>query len=554
VDHESSPSAAAASPEPSLRIDADAFRLLIEGTTDYAIFMLDPDGYVASWNEGAQRMKGYRSHEIIGKHFSIFYPPEAVERDWPGEELRRAVAHGRLEDEGWRLRKDGSRFWANVVITPLRNKEGRLLGFGKVSRDLTERRRAEQQLRDSEERFRLMVESTVDYAIFLLDPDGRVISWNAGAQRIKGYTAEEITGSHFSVFYTTEALARRWPEHELEVAAKEGRFEDNGWRVRKDGSRFWANVVITALRGADGTLRGFAKVTRDMSERKAHEERIEKLTRELRRRVEDLAAVNDELRQKSAENESFVYSVSHDLRSPLVNLQGFSQELSLASGSVKTLLSNPAVPEEIRRQGLSLLAGDLEESITYIRNAVQHLGNIIDGLLRLSRAGRVEYDFEPVHAGAVAADVLSAMHGTVLQSGARIELRPLPTVRADRNALGQVFANLIGNALKSLDPERPGVVEIRADGADPPVFVVRDNGVGIPLEYQPKIFQVFQHVRPGPAQGEGMGLAIVHRIVERHGGRIWFESAPGVGTTFYFSLGHAAPQAASPSAHDGDRQ
>jgi PAS domain S-box-containing protein len=537
------------------RLEPDTFRRLVESTRDYAIFMLDPKGYVLSWNEGAERVKGYRPEEIIGKHFSTFYPREAVEAKWPDHELEVAAREGRFEDEGWRVRKDGSQFWANVIITALRNDAGALLGFGKVSRDLTNRRRAELALKESEERFRMLVDSTLDYAIFMLDPRGYIASWNAGAQRLKGYKADEIIGQHFSVFYTADAVATGWPQHELKEAERVGRFEDEGWRIRKDGTRFWANVVISALRGPDGTLRGFGKVTRDMTDRKAQEQRVQDLTVQLEARVAELASANRELSQKSAENESFVYSVSHDLRSPLVNLQGFSQELTLTSQDLEQILSSPSIPSETRDRALALLKGDFAESITFIRNAVRHLGSIIDGLLRLSRLGRIEYQIEPVDMNALAADILSAMHSTIEASGASVAVRPLPAVMADRNAVGQVFANIIGNALKSFDPKRPGVIEISANEQNPPVFSIRDNGVGIPREFQPKLFQVFQQVHQTPSRGEGMGLAIVRRIVERHGGRVWFESAAGVGTTFFFVVGRTVPAdssgEATPPPHHG---
>jgi PAS domain S-box-containing protein len=523
-----------------------ALPLLIESTTDYGIFMLDPKGVVATWNAGAERIMGYTPGEIIGKHFSTFYPPEALAKNWPATELERAARDGRIEDEGWRVRKDGTRFWANVVITALRDEDGRLLGFGKVSRDLSDRKRAEQELRDSEERFRLIVDHTLDYGMFMLNPDGVIASWNTGAQRIKGYTAEEAIGQHFSIFYTQEAKDRRWPQYELKEAARVGRFEDEGWRVRKDGSQFWANVVITALRGPDGELRGFSKVTRDVSERKAAMERIEALTRELQKRVTELAATYRELMQKTSENQSFVYSVSHDLRAPLVNLQGFSQELALSQQELEKLLSDERVPDDIRQRARQLITGDMAESVGFIRNSVQHLGNIVDGLLRLSRVGRVEYRLELVDTSAVVADILASLHTTIQESGAKVRVEPLPAVRADRNAIGQIFANLIGNALKSFDPGRPGLVEISASSAQPPVFAVKDNGVGIAADHRSKIFQVFQHVHPERGAGEGMGLAIVRRIVERHNGRIWFESTPAVGTTFYFSLG------ADPGAVAGD--
>jgi PAS domain S-box-containing protein len=248
-------------------------RLLVESVRDYAIFALDPNGYILSWNPGAQRFKGYTAEEVIGKHFSIFYPAEKVAEGFPAFELREAARTGRFEDEGWRIRKDGTRFWANVVITALRGERGELVGFAKVTRDLTRRREAEEALRLSEERFRLLVEVVKDYAIFMLDPTGHIATWNEGARRIKGYSAEEIIGKHFSIFYPPEKVAEGFPDYELREAARVGRFEDEGWRIRKDGTRFWANVVITALRNREGDLIGFGKVTRDLTERRAAEQR-----------------------------------------------------------------------------------------------------------------------------------------------------------------------------------------------------------------------------------------------------------------------------------------
>jgi PAS domain S-box-containing protein len=234
--------------EESLQRTEDIFRVLVETIRDYAIFVLDPTGHIASWNAGAERIKGYSADEIIGKHFSVFYPPAVAASGWPEHELKVAAAEGRFEDEGWRVRKDGTQFWASVVITALREHDGSLRGFAKITRDLSIRRRAEQALRETEERYRLLVDGIKDYAIFLLDPTGHVLTWNAGAERIKGYQAGEIVGQHFSKFYPDEAIRVNWPAHELEVAAQTGQFEDENWRVRKDGSRFWSSVIITALR------------------------------------------------------------------------------------------------------------------------------------------------------------------------------------------------------------------------------------------------------------------------------------------------------------------
>jgi PAS domain S-box-containing protein len=271
--------------EEALSLSEERFRLLVEGVQDYAIFVMDPEGRISSWNQGAETIKGYKAAEIIGKHFSIFYPDEDLRTGKPAWELEVATRLGRFEDFGWRVRKDGSRFWANVVITALRDASGRLYGFGKVTRDITERRRAEEALRVSEERFRLLVQGVRDYAIFMLDRGGKVSSWNEGAERIKGYRASEIIGKHFSVFYPEVDLRAGKPQRELEEAIEKGRCEDEGWRVRKDGSLFWAHVVITALKDDSGALYGYSKVTQDITEKRKVQEALEKSHAALERQV-----------------------------------------------------------------------------------------------------------------------------------------------------------------------------------------------------------------------------------------------------------------------------
>jgi PAS domain S-box-containing protein len=260
----------------------ELFERLIDSVHDYAIFRLSPSGIITSWNSGAERISGYTATEIIGEHFSVLYTPEALARDWPAEELRRASSDGRLEDEGWRVRKDGSRFWANVIISPIRDKSEGLVGYAKVTRDLTERREAELRLRESERNQRLLLDSVQDYAIFTLDPDGIITSWNLGAQRIKGYSAAQAIGKHFSIFYTQPAIDTGWPQEELRRALAFGRLEDEGWRVRQDGSLFWANVVITAILDEHGACLGYSKVTRDLTERRRHEEELRSRERDLR--------------------------------------------------------------------------------------------------------------------------------------------------------------------------------------------------------------------------------------------------------------------------------
>jgi PAS domain S-box-containing protein len=302
--------------EAALEASEERFQMLVEGVKDYAIFMLDPQGHIVSWNGGAERMKGYQAEEIIGRHFSVFYTEVDQERGYPEEKLRIATAEGIYEEEGLRVRKDGSKFWASVLITALRNEEGKLRGFAKVVRDVTERKRAEEEvrhlneeleervvertarleatvaeLRASEERYRLLVESTEDYAIFMVDRDGRVADWNVGAERIFGYREEEIVGELSSLLFTPEDRRRGAPEEELRQAVAEGRAEDERWHIRKDGTRFWASGVMTSVRDAEGNLRGFAKVARDITERKEAVRRLREAETRYRTLVEQIPAI-----------------------------------------------------------------------------------------------------------------------------------------------------------------------------------------------------------------------------------------------------------------------
>jgi PAS domain S-box-containing protein len=329
----------------------EVYRLLAESVQDYAIFALDSVGRVLTWSAGAARIKGYARTEIVGKHFSVFYPPEAIAAGLPDRELEIARRVGRLEDEGWRVRKDGSQFWANVIITALHDELGQLVGFAKVTRDLTARRVDDEELRRSEERFRLLVETVRDYAIFMLDPLGYVATWNAGAERIKGYQAPEIIGRHFSVFYPAEKVAVGFPQHELAVAAREGRFEDEGWRVRKDGSQFWANVVITALRDQTGKLVGFAKVTRDLTERRALEEQGRRLAAEEAARAESERR-NRELQQLSDQLQEQAIEIEHQKEEAQTIAEQFEQanvELELARGRLTQVFEQAPVAVVVLR-------------------------------------------------------------------------------------------------------------------------------------------------------------------------------------------------------------
>ncbi|HEY9514111.1 MAG TPA: PAS domain-containing sensor histidine kinase [Gemmatimonadaceae bacterium] len=500
--------------EPSVR-GLPLYRLLVDTVGDYAIFALDARGHILTWNAGAQRIKGYAAEDIIGRHFSVFYPPEDIAAGKPARELTIAAREGRLEDEGWRLRKDGSAFWANVVITALRDETGALVGFAKVTRDMTERRMAEEKLRQSEERFRLLVHGVRDYAIFMLDPEGRVASWNAGAAAIKGYRAEEIIGRHFSAFYTAEDVAAGKPRWELEFVAREGKFETEGWRVRKDGSLFWANVVITALRDAEGELIGFAKVTRDLTERRAAQERILADTR----RVAEAESAN---RTKS----EFLRAMSHELRTPINATLGYAQLIDAGIGG--------PVTEQQR------------DYIARIQATQQHLLRIITDMLNYTRieAGRMEYELTAVPLREVVDAVLPMIEPQATARGLTLDHGPcLAGVvgRADRAKAEQIVLNLLSNAVK-FTPSG-GQVAVSCRVADSSVAVtVQDSGPGVPPDKREAIFEPFVQIGrslTSAHQGTGLGLPISRDLARAMGGDVVVEGAPGQGATFILTLPRA---------------
>lgn len=478
----------------------DRFRMLVEAVQDYGIFMLDPQGFVVSWNSGAQRIKGYTAEEIIGRHFSIFYSEESRARGWPQEELRRASATGKYAEEGWRIRKDGSRFWASVVITALRGPDGELAGFGKVTRDLTERRNHEEALQQSEERLRLLVEGVRDYAIYMVDTDGIIRSWNAGAQLIKGYRAEEVLGKHYSMFFRADDVAAGLPAKELADALERGRTEEEGWRVRKDGTTFWANIVVTPIFGPDGDLRGFTKVTRDMTERR----RLKELEHSWQRMNE------------------FIAMLAHELRNPLAPIRNAVSILQMEPAPSPTLRS---CRDMIDRQ-------------------LSHLTRLVDDLLDAGRltSGKIRIRPRRVSFNAIAAQAAEATRPLMDARSHKFSLE-LPTdeiwVNADATRLAQVMQNLLGNAAK-FTPER-GTIALGAwlDGNRLKVEV-RDSGEGFEPQAAERLFELFTQgdgSRPIREGGLGIGLSLARSLVEMHGGSMTARSEGlGRGSVFSFEL------------------
>jgi PAS domain S-box-containing protein len=506
-----------------LRQSEERFRLLVASIRDYAIFMLDPAGHVLTWNAGAERFKGYHAEEIIGQHFSRFYPPEALARGLPAHELEIASTSGTYEDEGWRVRKDGSLFWANVVITAVRNAQGELLGFAKVTRDLTQRRAHEEELRRSEDRFRLLVEGVREYAIFMLDANGIVASWNAGAQRIKGYTAAEIIGRHFSVFYPDNARESGWPEHELQQAAENGSFVDTGWRLRKDGTTFWANVTLTALRDSTGQLLGYAKLTRDLTETK-RVEAIEAVTQQREEMLDAERSARIAAQRATRVKDEFLATLSHELRSPLSAILGWTQVLLRAD--------TPRGPEEQRR------------AVEVIDRNARAQVQLIDDLLDLSRimTGKLRLDLNQVSFSNVVEAAVDSVRPGAEAKGLRLKAilsSSKDIVSADSTRLQQVVWNLLTNAIKFTP--KGGQVQVVLQRVNSHVeLIVSDTGIGIPANYLPHVFDRFSQLDSSTTRafgGLGLGLAICKQLVELHGGVIRAASqGEGRGATFSVQL------------------
>jgi PAS domain S-box-containing protein len=500
--------------------DDGRYRLLIEAVTDYAIYMLDPSGIVSSWNPGAQRFKGYTPSEIIGQHFSLFYTEEDKQAGIPARALETAMREGQFVSEGWRVRKDGTRFWASVVIDPIRRSTGELVGFAKITRDLTERKVAEEALKQSQEQFRLLVQGVTDYAIYMLDPTGLVTNWNLGAQRIKGYGPDEIVGAHFSKFYTPEDQAAGEPQWALDVAAREGRVEREGWRVRKDGTRFWAHVVVDAIHDDHGELIGYAKITRDITERKRSQELLEG-AREALLQSQKMEAIGQ-----------LTGGVAHD----------FNNLLMVILGSL-----------ELMRKRLP----DDPKLLALLENAVQgaQRGSTLTKRM-LAFARRQELKQEPIDIPDLVrgmSDLLQRSLGPSVVIQTRFPLVSKP-VLGDANQLEMILLNLTVNARDAM-PEggrltistfltnRDGDDDVAS--ADGYVAVrVSDTGVGMEAEVQAHMFEPFFTTKEN-GKGSGLGLATVYGIVKQSGGEIHVASRPREGTSFTICL---PTQAAVPSA------
>lgn len=655
---------------------------LVAAVGDHAIFRLDVDGCISTWNAGAERLLGYAADEIVGKSLACFYPPETTPGGGPRAALGVAEAEGSIEEQVWRIRKDGSKFPASVVMTALHNRDQQLEGFLVVARDLTDRQKAEEALQESGERFRLMVECVSDYAILMLDPEGQVSTWNSGAERLLGYQPDEIMGQHISKFYMEEDVERGWPDEELRMAAAVGRFEDEGWRIRKDGSRFWANVIITAICDSENCLKGFAKVTRDLSERKhaeielrrSHdmlEERVRQRTAELARtnaalraEIDERERIEEALREQAEEVEKVMNVlpvavwIARDpqcqavtgnragyemLRRPMggnlsksappeeqptgfrvfhngtelgphelplqraaaqgIEIQDFEEDIVFDDGSriyaygsasplrdihgnVRGAVAAFMDVSELRRldkelrqkvlelasadqrkdEFLAILAHELRNPLAPIRTGLevmrmepenleliadvratmerqtQQLVRLVDDLLDVSRItrGKLELRRAEVELAEVLQSAAEATRPFIveLEHELTVSLPETPIcVHGDAARLSQVVANLLNNAAKYTPPG--GKIELTAERQEDVVVVtVHDTGLGIPAEMSDRIFEMFAQIDQRLERGYsglGIGLTLVKRLVEMHGGTVHVASQ-GVGQGSQFSI------------------
>jgi PAS domain S-box-containing protein len=490
------------------------YQRMIEEIQDYAIILLDRDGFIQNWNKGAEKIKLYKEEEIIGKHFSIFYLPEDVKDRLPYRLIDIARTTGRANHEGWRKRSDDTRFWGSVTITAVHDDVGEVIGFAKVTRDLTERKAAEDELRRSEERYHHMVAEVQDYAIILLNIEGEIQNWNAGARKIKGYEESEVLGRKFEIFYTPEDRAVGLPSKLLEQARETGKAVQEGWRVRKDGTRFWGTIVITALHGKDGELIGFSKVTRDLTEKKMDEQKM--------------LAYMHELEVQNGELEQFAYVASHDLQEPLRKIQTFSEMIRDNYGD-----------EVFVRRYLQKLEA-----------SAMRMSALVKSLLNYSRLSHDKGETTVVDLNETLLSIKTDFELLLAEKHAVIDSDRLPQVTGNATQLGQLFGNLISNALKfSGDDTR---IEIRAAivtageiPGKPENLVhdkfarisVKDNGIGFEQQYEKKIFALFQRLHGKDSYaGTGIGLALCKKIVENHNGYITAFGELNKGATFVVYL------------------
>lgn len=475
------------------------YELLVNSVTDYALYMLDRDGVVTTWNPGAERFKGYRADEVIGRHYSLFFTDEDRELDLPALALATAADEGRFETEGWRVRKDGRRFWASIVVDPVRDPEGELIGYVKITRDITARKDSERALYSSEQKFRLLVQGVREYAIYMLDAEGRITNWNAGAAAIKGYTSSEIIGQHFSRFYTDEDRASGEPSRALATALREGKYENEAWRVRKDGTRFWASVVIDPIHDDDGRFIGFAKITRDMTDRRQAQQELEEARAALAQ-AQKLQALGE-----------LTGGIAHD----------FNNLMTVIRGSAD-LLRRGGLPEEKRNRYLDAIIETSERAAT-----------LTSHLLAFSRRQALKPQVMDLN---VRLDALGEVLSRTLDSQIEVRLEleaELWPAEVDPAELETALLNAAFNARDAM-PQGGRLTISTANLPSPELDMVcisvADTGEGMDEAVLNRVFEPFFTTKP-VGKGTGLGLSQIHGFAAQSGGRAEIESRVGEGTT-----------------------
>lgn len=511
-----------------LKQSEERYHKMVDEVQEYAIIFLDSDGIIRNWNKGAEKIKQYKQSEAVGQHFRMFYLPEDRLGKLPEILLKQAVKHGRASHEGWRLRKDRTKFWGSITLTALHNEKGDLLGFSKVTRDFTEKKMAEEQLknftaelqlsnealRTSEERYHRMIAEVKDYAIIMLDYNGQIQNWNEGAEKIKGYKAEEVVGKSFKIFYTEEDRHNELPELLLAKAREAGRAVHEGWRVTKTGSKFWGSIVITALHDDSGNVIGYSKVTRDLTDVKLRDDKLKEYIHELQQQNEQL--------------DRFAYAASHDLQEPLRKVKTFADLIESAPDDTKAI----------------------QRYVGKIQSSADRMQSLIKGVLQYSRlsknvANKVITDLNEVFAG-----VVGDLDLLIEESKAVVECEKLPVMQTIPQQMHQLFSNLLGNALK-FSSKSPVITVSCAIVSSRKVknwpqhlspgryyeLIFHDNGIGFEQEYSELIFSLFQRLHhTDQYNGTGIGLGLCKKIVDNHDGYIYAEGFPGKGANFYVYL------------------
>ncbi|WP_225034013.1 PAS domain S-box protein [Paraburkholderia sp. XV] len=509
--HADHSAAASGTNAPAACFSSEWLRLWAESTTDYSIFALAPDGTIISWNRGGEAIQGYRPDEILGQHVRVLYTAEDQRAGLPELGLQRAREDGRHEMEGWRVRKDGSLFWANVIITALYAPDGELLGYGRVVRDISDKKKATDAALESDRRFRLLVQGVNDYAIFMLSPEGCVTNWNPGARRIKGYTDEQIIGSHFSCFYTPEDAAAGVPQRGLATAEREGRWEAEGWRVRRDGSRFWAHVVIDAIRDENGVLIGFAKITRDITERRQAAELLDQ-TRNALFQSQKMEALG-----------KMTGGVAHDFNNVLQVLRGNLELLGARHDDAWSRARIGRAIEAVERGSklaAQLLAFGRRQALQPVTTDLGGVLHGMDDLLRRALGERVEVRVHESHASGELWNVLVDTH--------QLESVVLNLAINSRDAMpeGGVLTFGLSNAVLYAQ----AAVAAQVEPGEYVKMTVTDTGAGMSADVVERAFDPFFTTKP-EGQGTGLGLSMAYGFVLQSGGHIELASTPGVGTT-----------------------